>query len=228
MDQARGEELAKKLQISPEQVAREEYELFFLRDLFGSSFGPNLVFKGGTALRLAYGSPRFSDDLDFSILKRINTEIFVKVIQGIGNRYPTVRISDARKKRNTLFALIKIKEKYLPLAFSIKIEISTRPVNWKAGVDYLVKTLSSEASPVAVVGQTASLRRIRKDKQLAIKTRKRGRDLYDLWYVGSRLGEEFKIPKHEFSLKELKMELNRLLPLNERYIVEQLVYKGGK
>lgn len=228
MDQARAEELVKKLQISPEQVAREEYELFFLRDLFGSGFGPNLVFKGGTALRLAYGSPRFSDDLDFSVLKRINIKTFVKVIQGIGNRYPTVKISDVRRKKNTLFALIKIKEKFLPLAFSVKIEISTRSVNWKAGVDYLVKTLSSEATPVAVVGQTASLPRIKKDKHLAIKTRKRGRDLYDLWYVNSRLGEEFKIPKHKFSLKELKMELNRLLPLNERYIVEQLVYKGGE
>lgn len=225
MDQVRAEELAKKLQTSPEQVAREEYELFFLRDLFGSSFGPNLVFKGGTALRLVYGSPRFSDDLDFSVLKRINTETFVKVIRGIGNRYPTVSISDVRRKKNTLFALTKIKEKFLPLAFSIKIEISTRPVNWKAGVDYLVKTLASEANPVAVIGQTASLPRIKKDKQEALKTRKRGRDLYDLWYVSSQLGEELKIPRHEISLKKLKMELNRLLPLNERYIVEQLVYK---
>lgn len=225
MNQTRAEELAKKLQISPEQVAREEYELFFLRDLFGSSFGPNLVFKGGTALRLAYGSPRFSDDLDFSILKRINTEKFIKVIQGIGNRYPTVKISDVRRKKNTLFALMRIKEEFLPLAFSIKIEISTRPVNWETGVDYLVKTLASEVTPVAVVGQTASLLRIKKDKQLAIKTRKRGRDLYDLWFVSSQRGEEFKIPRHKLSLKELKMELNKLLPLNERYVVEQLVFK---
>lgn len=222
------EELAKKMQIFPEQVVREEYELFFLRDLFGSNFGPKLVFKGGTALKLAYGSPRFSDDLDFSILGRINTETFVKVVRGVGNRYPTLKISDVRKKKNTLFALIKVKEKFLPLAFSIKIEISTRPVDWKAEVDYSAKTLSSPATPVTVVGKIASLLRIKKDKQLAIKTRKRGRDLYDLWYVKGRLKEEFKIPRHELSLKRLKMELNRLLPLNERYVVEQLVPKGGK
>lgn len=226
MEQTRVGELAKKLQISPEQVVREEYELFFLRDLFGSSFGPNLVFKEGTALRLAYGSLRFSDDLDFSVLKRVNTGKFAKVIQGIGNRYPKVKISDVRRKKNTLFALIKIKEEFLPLAFSIKIEISTRAVDWETGVDYLVKTLSSEVTPVAVVGQTASLLRIKKDKQLAIKTRKRGRDLYDLWLVSSQLREEFKVPKHKLSLKELKMELNKLLPLNERYVVEQLVFKG--
>lgn len=226
MEQTRAKELAKKLQISPEQVAREEYELFFLRDLFSSSFGPSLVFKGGTALRLAYGSPRFSDDLDFSILKRIDTKKFTEVIQKIGNRYPNVKISDVRRKKNTLFALIKIKEEFLPLAFSIKIEISTRTVDWKRGVDFLVKTLASEATPVAVIGQTASLLRIKRDKQLAIKARKRGRDLYDLWFVSSQLREEFRVPKHKLSLKELKMELNRLLPLSERYLVEQLISKG--
>jgi len=225
MEKTKAGALAKKLQISPEQVAREEYELFILRDLFGSSFGPNLVFKGGTALRLAYGSPRFSDDLDFSVLKKVDSRKFTKIIRGIGNRYPNIEIGDVRKKKNTLFALFKVKEEFLPLAFSIKIEISTRVVNWKKGVDYLVKTFASEVTPVAVVGQTASLLRVKKDKQLAIKTRKRGRDLYDLWFISSQLGEKFEVPKHKLSLKELKMELNRLLPLNERYLVEQLVFK---
>jgi len=40
-----------------------------------------LVFKGGTALRLAYGSPRFSDDLDFSELKTIELKKFQKWCQ---------------------------------------------------------------------------------------------------------------------------------------------------
>lgn len=63
MDQRLAESLARQLKIAIEPVVREEYELRILRELLETTLGHALVFKGGTALRLAYGSPRFSDDL---------------------------------------------------------------------------------------------------------------------------------------------------------------------
>ena len=222
MDHKTAQNLSEKLQIAPEQIVREEYELLFLKDLFGSSFGGSLVFKGGTALRLAHGSPRFSDDLDFSIIEQINPKQFIKVIKNMGARYPNVKLADVRKKKNTLFALFKIKEAFLTLAFSIKIKISTRIVDWKKEKDYLVKTFSSPTTSIVVIGNTVTLLRIKKDKEQALKTRKKARDLYDLWYLKARLNQELGLLKHNLSLKELKRELNRVLPKNERYVVEKL------
>ena len=47
-------------------VAREYVQNLFLSHLYGFPESDTLVFKGGTALRILYGSPRFSEDLDFT------------------------------------------------------------------------------------------------------------------------------------------------------------------
>ena len=65
MDKQLALEKQKILKIPLVQIIREEYEMVLLNSIFDSSFGSKLVFRGGTALRLAYSSPRFSDDLDF-------------------------------------------------------------------------------------------------------------------------------------------------------------------
>ncbi len=64
--------LARKNQIAPEHIAREIYEILILRHLSQSPLLDSLIFKGGTALRLAYHSPRFSEDLDFSLIREIS------------------------------------------------------------------------------------------------------------------------------------------------------------
>lgn len=53
------------------QVVREYWELIILKGFYESPQGRYLIFKGGTALRLAYGFPRFSEDLDFSLTKDV-------------------------------------------------------------------------------------------------------------------------------------------------------------
>lgn len=48
-------------------IAREYFQHLFLSQLYKIEGAENLLFKGGTALRMIYDSPRFSEDLDFSI-----------------------------------------------------------------------------------------------------------------------------------------------------------------
>lgn len=223
MDLLTAEELSARLQIAKDQIVREEYELLFLRDIFASTFGPSLVFKGGTALRLAYGAPRFSDNLDFSALSPIKKKNFLDFIQILGHRYPTVSVAEARKKYYTLFGLLKIKEEFLKLPFSIKIEISTRVVDWQPDLDFVPQRLASPVSNIVVAGNTATLERMWQDKKRAVRTRKKSRDIYDLWYLAGRLNKRFIPPKHGLSLEKLKAELNRVLPKNERYAVDYLV-----
>lgn len=46
-------------------LLREYLQYKILELIFSSEFGQNLIFMGGTAIHIAYGLPRFSEDLDF-------------------------------------------------------------------------------------------------------------------------------------------------------------------
>src|SRR3989344_2958477 len=49
-------------------IVREYFQHFFLSELYKLLDSEKVLFKGGTALRIIYNSPRFSEDLDFSVL----------------------------------------------------------------------------------------------------------------------------------------------------------------
>jgi len=54
-------------------VVREYIQHLFLSELYRLPGADKMLFKGGTALRVVYGSPRFSEDLDFSMFSNIHT-----------------------------------------------------------------------------------------------------------------------------------------------------------
>ena len=63
------EQLAKRYQTNLfPNIVREYFQHLFLSELYQSEGAEKLLFKGGTALRILYGSPRFSEDLDFSLV----------------------------------------------------------------------------------------------------------------------------------------------------------------
>lgn len=72
MEPSQAIKLAKKLKISPVEIVREKIEIYILDNLSKSFLSNQIVFKGGTALRLVYHSPYFSQDLDFSVIKKVN------------------------------------------------------------------------------------------------------------------------------------------------------------
>jgi predicted nucleotidyltransferase component of viral defense system len=61
-------------------IVREYFQHLFLSQLYRLEKSDNLLFKGGTALRIIYGSPRFSEDLDFSIfhVEQHNRKYFIE------------------------------------------------------------------------------------------------------------------------------------------------------
>jgi len=222
MDQGVLRQLSQQLQIAPEQVAREEFELVILKDLVASPIGPALVFKGGTALRLAYGSPRFSDDLDFSLVRQLSSEQFVDIVNVIANRYPSITLPDTKVKHFTYFASFRVEQDFLPLPFRIKVEISKRKANWQESKDYMTKQLKSPVTNLLVLAKTITLERAYLEKQKLVKDRNQGRDIYDLWWLTSQLKRKFKLPKKEYSISNIRRDVNRLLPINERYILEEI------
>lgn len=64
------DDFVKNLGISKDQVLWEEVELIVLDAIAKHPIEEKVIFYGGTALRLAYGSPRFSEDIDLIRIKQ--------------------------------------------------------------------------------------------------------------------------------------------------------------
>ena len=212
MEESFAKNLMWELKIDTTSLCREEWELKILSILYNSPLGKNLIFKGGTALRLAYNSPRFSEDLDFSLKGKIKKQrldkIFDKILKEIKENYSEISIPDTKNKFYTLFCLIKVKESWLPRSFSIKLEISKRQ-NLEENE---IKTLTSPTTNIQVIANVQTLDQILKDKTQAMKTRAKPRDFFDIWYINQLKRQPVKLPKKKISPLKLKSELGKFLP----------------
>lgn len=215
--------LEKRLGISQEQVVREEYEMIILKTLFESEIGKSFVFRGGTALRLAYGSPRFSEDLDFSVVENFDQKKLKTLLEKIANQNESLQLKEALQKKYTYFGLFKVQEDFLKQAFSIKFEVSVRPVKMQKDRDYQLLVLSSQATNLTALAQVASLEWIEKEKK-TIKP-PRVRDIFDLWFIAQKRGERAKMDFGEWEAKVVRRELHKLLPEDERRLLEQWLPK---
>lgn len=213
MDEIQVQEWSQKLKISPVEIVREELEMLILNELSQSAISKRLVFKGGTALRLCYGSPRFSQDIDFNQLTEIKTPELENVLSEVAKKEKALSVKEIINKRNTLFSLLLINNRALKQNFTIKIEISKKKYHLKKG-NYALQTARSPLSFFSPILNVYSLEQILKEKQLAVKTRSEPRDYFDLWFIGGKLGKQVKIPKPKMNFSEFKGEISQLLPDN--------------
>jgi hypothetical protein len=174
-------------------VLREYLQAFALRSLHESEAALNLTFVGGTALRLLFGLPRFSEDLDFSLAASEGYEPVAwlgklkrdMVRAGFGT---AVSWSD-RKTVHAAWIRVSglLKEARLsPLAgqeLSIKLEIDTRP---PAG-GIVVSTVLTRHFTFVVRHHDRSSLMAGKLHALLTRPYPKGRDWFDLlWYRSLR------------------------------------------
>lgn len=209
MEQLIAEQKARELKIDKTQVVRGHWELIVLKGLYESPFGRYLIFKDGTALRLTYGSPRFSEDLDFSLTKDVLKGKFSSLIKKIIAPFPELSLTDLEEKYYTYLAEIKVTQNYLPFPFRIKIEISKREIK---DYQWELKLLNSPATVIQVIGQVATLSQIYKDKLACLKGRAKPKDLFDLWYVSEIIKIPYTPQKYSLNKKELVRDLRKYLP----------------
>lgn len=212
-----------ELGIALPQIVREEYEMILLKRIFESDFGNNLVFRGGTALRLGYNSPRYSDDLDFTQFKNIKESDFRNWCDETVKTAPNLKLVEALQKYYTLFAKFKITDPSLERAISIKIEISRRKGKWRKEKDYVLMQLSSEITPVTVLAQVATLKQIEKEKRSILPPRIR--DIFDLWFISQKLGKPIIMDFSGFSAREIKSDLHKLLPQKQYKFIKEWLPK---
>jgi predicted nucleotidyltransferase component of viral defense system len=223
MNKQLADDLQKSLSISEEQIVREEYEMIILKQLFESELGSLFVFKGGTALRLAYGSPRFSEDLDFSVLGGFSKEKLDALLKGLPRQYEVIKIIDLTQKRYTYFGLFRIKENFMNQAFSIKFEASVRPTVLEKDIDYKLLALSSKVTSLTVLAQVESMAQIEKEKKTIDPLRVR--DIFDLWFIGQKSGNPAPMNFNNWDTEIVRRELFKYLPEKDKRLVEQWIPK---
>ena len=73
------EKFTKQAQTTLDNIIREYCQHLFLSFLYQQAGSEKLLFKGGTALRIVFGSPRYSEDLDFTGINISQREVGIRV-----------------------------------------------------------------------------------------------------------------------------------------------------
>ncbi|MEK7846638.1 MAG: nucleotidyl transferase AbiEii/AbiGii toxin family protein [Nitrospinota bacterium] len=219
MEQVIAENFSKKLKIDSTQIVREFWETIILKGLFDSPEGKALIFKGGTSLRLVYGSPRFSEDLDFSLTEDKLKGKFSQLIKKIVLPYPEFSITDLEEKHYTYLGEIKVIESYLPSPFRIKIEISKRR---EKGYKSELSLISSPFSTIQCLGRVSTLEQLYRDKLACLSDRAKPKDVFDLWYICQKLKKSYVPATVSIPKKELVRDLRKYLPKDFWRVIDNL------
>ncbi len=212
-----------------------------------AKFFEHASFYGGTALRILYGLDRFSEDLDFSLLKpeaNFNLHPYLRSIeeelQAFGIRvkieqkikHPPSQILSAFLKTNTLetFFLVDLPEQerqkiHLNEQLKIKFEVDVDPPpNFDTEVKFLL-------SPIPHSVRSFTLPNLFAGKMHALlfrewKIRIKGRDWYDfVWFVSNKT--PIYLPHLEARMRQSK-NWNRSDSLTQKIFENLLVEKIDK
>ncbi len=217
--------LVEKIKISADRILQEEAEVIFLNALAKHKISSKLIFYGGTALRLVYGSPRFSEDIDLIQIKKINFSDFRDLVKQTVKDNQNWQLKDVKDKRKTMFALFLIKDNKLKHAFSIKVEIH-KP-NKRVKLDKELSLIKSPVSALEPLLLVPTITELKKLKQESLSKRKKARDVFDLWYISRLLRENFVLPEKmpKYSEREFRNELQVFLPKEYYPVIQQLYEK---
>jgi len=222
MESAELDDLIQDLGISQDQILREEAELVILTVLASHTLGEKVVFYGGTALRLAYNSPRFSEDIDLLQKDNLSFAMFEDFVHRVNKENTHWKLADIKEKRHTFFALFTIESPFLKHNFSVKIELhipqKRTPLETRLA---LIKSPASVLQPLVAVPTLEELERLKRD---ALLRRKKARDLFDLWYIAQSLRTPVAFPEKlpDFSKRAFVNELKVFLPKKYYPVIEEI------
>lgn len=186
--------MAKKRTLTPDEQRRlrDQLQAATLAALMDSRrWEPgDLAFQGGTCLRLAHGSPRFSEDLDFMVRGGLSLNGLGKGIleqlRGVRG-FPAdmaVSVSPAKDDRNPHAFMVSLGGEGVIGSARVKVELWQTPQDVLAGLHLLVRSVASPQGHGAVVPVLA-LPELMADKVFALGARDRvkPRDVFDLWWL---------------------------------------------
>ncbi len=236
-----------KSQQEEELAIKEITQELILMSLYSNGFFKKAAFQGGTCLRIFYGLNRFSEDLDFALIKqdkKFNITIFLKNlnselksygydIQMMDRPAKTVSVASIFLKDDSIGKIINIKypqKKGPAKTLKIKIEIDTLPPKGA--------TLETKFHnfPLFFSVTTHDLSSLFAGKSHALLVRKyiKGRDWYDfLWYVSRQITPNFKFLSHALNQngpwagKKIKIDMSFYQKMMKERIVS-IDWKAAK
>lgn len=216
---------------------REILQEIVLLGLYDAGFFKHAAFYGGTALRILHNLPRFSEDLDFSLLEsnqKFNLkpyeEAIISTLKAFGfdvtieikEKNNSSAIASAFVKGNTIEHLININAPknitnkiHRDQAVKIKLEVDTNPPLEFETANVIRLT----PRPFSI--NAFSLPSLYAGKMHAIlcrawSSRPKGRDWYDLvWYIANDVELDTKHLKSRFSQSCKYLEENNIQIPNE-------------
>jgi predicted nucleotidyltransferase component of viral defense system len=106
------EKYTKQFQTNIDNIVLEYCQHLFLSYLYQEYGSEKLLFKGGTALRIVFQSPRFSEDLDFSGFNIKHAEIekiITSTLSNIEKNKIEVDVKESKKTSGGYLAIIIFK-----------------------------------------------------------------------------------------------------------------------
>jgi predicted nucleotidyltransferase component of viral defense system len=223
------QKLAQAWQTTVDNVVREYFQQLFLSQLYQEKGSDSLLFKGGTALRIIWQSPRFSEDLDFT-----GVNITVKGIETLMEGSLTkiemegiqTEIIESKSTSGGYLAIFQFETN--EYKSRIQVEVSLR--NGKKGIGTAVLIQSDLVVPYTLIHLKEEI--LITEKIQACLTRQKARDFYDLYFIlRSRMTfKETFIHDKELKAKILKVvksgkidfrqELKAFLPVNQHMIIK--------
>lgn len=220
IDKAFLHHFATKNETSFENVLREHVQHLFLRSFYTKKDSRNFLFKGGTALRLVFGSPRFSQDLDFTGVK--NSKTYERVLEDtlISLSQEGISVDIEESKETTGGQLASIRIKVFGERVKIGNQVSFRPKSKVVGESVVISSDLSPSYSVFILKRELLIG----EKLTAFLTRAKPRDFFDLYFIlrNEKLRrllnfDKFQREKIILSLEKhrkvgLERELKRFLP----------------
>ena len=163
--------------------AEKDYLQHLVLSRIAKRVGKELVFKGGTALQKTFGLPRYSEDLDFTKNGELDVQALLEAVAAdLGKEYP-VRIERLRGIGENFRLLVQGPLSRSPrgMAASIRVEVSLRNDLLRPPVVRTVVPPYSGLLPYTLL--TMDPEEILAEKVRALLSRKKARDLYDLWFL---------------------------------------------
>ncbi|MFQ3675846.1 MAG: nucleotidyl transferase AbiEii/AbiGii toxin family protein [Endomicrobiia bacterium] len=207
---------------------QEIFEIEVLEKLKNAKLLEPLVFVGGTMLRLCHELNRYSIDLDFWLIKKINVKNYYKdLISALGKLYT---ITGSQIKFYTI--LVELKSEKYPKKLKIEIRKEKK-------CSYEEKIAFSKFSNIQVILKAATLDEMMKNKINAFVDRKEIRDCFDIEFLlrrGVQLNtSSFNLKKmleiiENFNIVDYKVKLGSILEPEMRsyYIKNKFGYLVGK
>jgi len=149
---------------------RENTIIEVVQAIAKSRAGSQIAFKAGTALKLFFDLPRYSEDIDYDSLPGVSAQELMKTIRDLFAKRRW-EITDEAIKYFTI--LLELRFAGPERHFRVKIEISTREKELETTI------LSFRGVPILTLEPSFLMT----EKLLTFVDRQAGRDIFDAWFI---------------------------------------------